>query len=106
MSTFGKKALENWDYNASERIRFVKSDTDLQLQILEKWYPIGEVGYIKSSQSIKEGSKIIIDSYILHVGGFYSIKANLLNGTYTAMNPLSIRIPKFERDIKIEKLLK
>lgn len=45
MSTFGKKALILWDYNSNgdklTNLRFINTDIDLQLKILEKWYPIG-----------------------------------------------------------------
>lgn len=45
MSTFGKKALIWWDYNSNgdklTNQRFINTDIDLQLKILEKWYPIG-----------------------------------------------------------------
>ena len=41
MSTFGKKALVFWDYDSNETNRFSKTPIEIQLQILEKWYPIG-----------------------------------------------------------------
>jgi hypothetical protein len=45
MSTFGKKALKWWDYNNNgdklANQRFINTDIDLQLKIIEKWYPIG-----------------------------------------------------------------
>lgn len=43
MSTFGKRALKKWDYNGDKEqtIRFNKSPKEIQLAILEKWYPIG-----------------------------------------------------------------
>ena len=49
MSTFGKKALLNWDYRSIEKKRFNNSDKNLQLEILKKWYPIGEHCYIHDS---------------------------------------------------------
>ena len=49
MSTFGKKALLNWDYRSIEKKRFNNSDKNLQLEILKKWYPIGEYCYIHDS---------------------------------------------------------
>ena len=43
MSTFGKRALKKWDYNGDmfQANRFNKSPKEIQLAILEKWYPIG-----------------------------------------------------------------
>lgn len=46
MSTFGKKALIWWDYHTRDRaaiLRFKSTPKPLQLQILEKWYPIGSM---------------------------------------------------------------
>ena len=43
MSTFGNKALIWWDYYKRDRpelLRFNSTPKDLQLKILEKWYPI------------------------------------------------------------------
>ena len=63
MSTFGRKALIWWDYeNRSKQnsIRFNHTPMDIQLSILEKWYPIGSnCNYIFYSQTnlskIKKG---------------------------------------------------
>ena len=44
MSTFGKKALVWWDYEDHSKInavRYLHTPLDLQLKIIEKWYPIG-----------------------------------------------------------------
>jgi hypothetical protein len=45
MNTFSKKALKWWNYNNNgDRLnnnRFINTDKDLQLQILEKWHPVG-----------------------------------------------------------------
>ena len=44
MSKFGKKSLIWWDYHTRDRaalLRFNATPKELQLQILEKWYPIG-----------------------------------------------------------------
>jgi hypothetical protein len=55
MSTFGRKALIWWDYeNRSKQnsIRFNHTPMDIQLSILEKWYPIGSnCNYIFYSQT-------------------------------------------------------
>lgn len=43
MSTFGKRALKKWNYfgDKFQANRFNKSPKEIQLAILEKWYPIG-----------------------------------------------------------------
>lgn len=43
MSTFGKKAIDNWEYQYSEEKfqRFNRTPIEIQLEILERWYPIG-----------------------------------------------------------------
>lgn len=48
MSTFGKRALKKWDYTGDKfgedkflSKRFNNSPKEIQLAILEKWYPIG-----------------------------------------------------------------
>ena len=44
MSTFGKKYLRKWDYfnhTMVEKRRFNSTDKDFQLELLNKWYPIG-----------------------------------------------------------------
>ncbi len=45
MSTFGKKSLLKWDYDSVDYLRWNKTHKDLQLEILKKWYPIGEYFY-------------------------------------------------------------
>ena len=43
MSTFGKRALKKWNYfgDKFQSLRFNNSPKEIQLAILEKWYPIG-----------------------------------------------------------------
>jgi len=68
MSTFGKKQLNNWNYEPIGDINdlnglylgFEKSPKDIQFKILEKWYPINEVCRIKNSANLA----FIIDSYV------------------------------------------
>ena len=72
MSTFGKKALIWWYYDKEDFIRFNHTPKEIQLKILEKWYPIGMpcninmiefniIGYIETNI----GWKIKIKSEIL-----------------------------------------
>lgn len=75
MSTFGKKALNNWDYTHTKEnmMRFNKTPIELQLQILEKWYPIGTACSKWSWVTKKyEGDKIIKE-YVLMTGDYYDI---------------------------------
>ena len=44
MSTFGKKALIWWDYSTHDResiLKYNRTPKEIQLKILETWYPIG-----------------------------------------------------------------
>lgn len=45
MSTFGKRALIEWNYDEDyEQVkRYNNTPKDLQLEILKKWYPIGMI---------------------------------------------------------------
>jgi hypothetical protein len=109
MSTFGKKALYWWDYpcnNRDESIRFHHTNQDLQLEILEKWYPIGMQVNIGGTDIWQiEGYQKKISSYDLilsRVGSSVSKNHRF---------PLSIKPTKewetmLKRDIKLGKILK
>jgi hypothetical protein len=53
MSTYGKKALAYWDYESKsdpeQMLTYNRTAKDMQLKILEKWYPIG-MGVEKTSR--------------------------------------------------------
>ncbi len=103
MSTFGKKALLNWDYNSDDKKRYLKTNKNIQLEILKKWYPIGETFYTKNST---EG--YIITEYEEYMG-FYLIKGYDITRkcNWPGTNPLNMSEPKWvERDRNIEKLFK
>lgn len=100
MSTFGKKALENWDYEYTDKSRFTSSPKNTQLAILKKWYPIGEHGYIKNSLT-----EIVIKGYVEYTGHYGVYVSDNADFKINA-HPLNIRLPGFEREVKIEKLLK
>jgi|JI10StandDraft_1071094.scaffolds.fasta_scaffold2539791_2 hypothetical protein len=102
MSTFGKKALAYWDYNSKEGNRFVRSDKNLQLEILKKWYPIGEIGIIKDN-----GTRIKIEAHVEYVS-YYLVGISFIdkNSTGSSTNPLNITLTTIERNRVIEKLLK
>jgi len=51
MSTFGKKALSFWEYDNRYKeniIRYNHTPLDMQLEILNKWYPIGTLCRLNS----------------------------------------------------------
>lgn len=56
MSTFGRKSLVWWDYDNRSKenaMRFNHTPMNIQLSILEKWYPIGSnCNYIFYSQTV------------------------------------------------------
>ena len=76
MSTFGKRALNKWDYTHTKEnmMRFNKTPIELQLQILEKWYPIGTKCEKWSWLLKKYEGERVIKSYTLMVGNYYNIE--------------------------------
>ena len=44
MSQFGKKAISYWNWTESDLSRWNRTPKDIQLGLLEKWYPIGMKG--------------------------------------------------------------
>jgi hypothetical protein len=101
MSTFGKKALLSWDYNSDDKQRFLNSNEDIQLEILKKWYPIGEKFYTKSLND-----EYIITEYIKYLG-FYLLAGIDTHLIRTMYSPLSLKEPKWvKRDRNIKLLLK
>jgi hypothetical protein len=77
MSTFGKKYLRKWDYfnhTMVEKRRFNSTDKDFQLELLNKWYPIGmKVHKVSVRSSYPENDIHTYDSdvytIIEHVAG-------------------------------------
>jgi len=104
MSTFGKKSLIWWDYYNNDRanlLRFNSTSKDLQLQILEKWYPIGMMVGLGDD---KYNYKIV--EYIEHLT-YYSVRVelissgSLMNGMKSTRNPLALYPdPTYEKQIK------
>ena len=71
MSTFGNKSLIWWNYHTRDRdalLRFNSTSKDLQLKILEKWYPIDMMVGLGDDRY-----KYKIVKYVEHLT-FYSIK--------------------------------
>ena len=66
MSTFGKKALMWWDYDDHTKDtahRFNSTPKNIQIQILEKWYPIGS-RFIKTGTHYSIPTEYVIDGYV------------------------------------------
>ncbi len=104
MSTFGNKALIWWDYHTRDRatlLRFSATPKDLQIKILEKWYPIGMmVGLGDGKYNYK------ITEYVQHLT-FWSVRValkaeeSLLNNMKSDRNPLGLYpSPDWEKQLK------
>jgi hypothetical protein len=104
MSTFGNKALIWWDYHTRDRaalLRFNATPKNIQLQILEKWYPIGMkvgLGYSKYNYEIIE--------YVQHLT-YWSVRValkaegSLMNNMRSDRNPLGLYpSPDWEKQLK------
>jgi hypothetical protein len=66
MSTFGKKSLVWWDYDdhtLNNAHRFNSTPKNIQIQILEKWYPIGSK-FIKTGTHYSTPTEYTINGYI------------------------------------------
>jgi len=111
MSKFGKKALIYWDYTYSKEksIRFNHTPLELQLKILEKWYPIG----IKLNKlNIDSTEYELIGYQKLLCGTVYNIKVKYLynNSIYETYHntilfkPTDGYIKMLLRDEKLSKL--
>jgi hypothetical protein len=104
MSTFGNKALIWWDYHTRDRaalLRFNSTPKEIQLQILEKWYPIGmKVGLGPGSYNYE------IIEYTQHLK-YWNVRVmiksegSLMNGMQSNRNPLGLwPSPEWEKQLK------
>jgi hypothetical protein len=101
MSKFGKKALLSWDYKSNDTKRFLNSSKEIQLAILEKWYPIGDRFYMKCSEF-----EFVIVGYTEYMT-FYLLRITLHSSTIVKTHPLNLKEPEWvERDRNIKLLLK
>jgi hypothetical protein len=121
MSTFGKKSLVWWNYNINAdkltNNRFINTDKDLQLKILEKWYPVGTKVYIWNWLTKKYNVDIwTIEKYEM-VNGYWNIwifsetKYDNYHKTIyhktilpTTCQPIPEERKKIIRDIKLKKI--
>jgi len=118
MSTFGRKSLIWWDYEDRTKvnaIRFNHTPMDIQLEILEKWFPIGSKcdvyrEYHQVAKTHKFDKHII--GYVKHTC-YYSIKiesdvkAKFI--TTKNVNPSNIilhpnELKKIKRESKLDRL--
>lgn len=114
MSTFGKKALAWWDYQDKSRDsvrRYNFTPDDMQLQILEKWYPIGfkfkENGYLLNGVKMWE----VVD-YKRNVGGCWLLELKCISNELPNIlkHPLATGMTtqsekSVKREIKLNKIL-
>ena len=123
MSTFGKKALVWWDYEDHSKInavRYLHTPLDLQLKILEKWYPIG-----LRFRRDKGWGPLNKDSTIYEIIGyqqfqtFWGINSRLIEGRDYSLrtsqgsfiNPVTILVEEdsvrtIKREYKLERILR
>ena len=123
MSTFGKKALVWWDYEDHSKInaiRYLHTPLDLQLKILEKWYPIG-----LRFRRDKGWGPLHKDSTIYEIIGyqqfqtFWGINSRIIEGRDYSLrtpqgifiNPVTILVEEdsvrtIKREYKLERILR
>ena len=104
MSTFGNKALIWWDYHTRDRaalLRFNATPKDIQLQILEKWYPIGMMVGLGDRRY-----NYVIEEYVQHLT-YWSVRValkaegSLMNNMRSDRNPLGLYpSPDWEKQLK------
>lgn len=118
MSTFGRKSLIWWDYENRTKenaIRFYHTKMNIQLEILEKWYPIGSKCHIIRPWKGSEKFNYIITGYTKHTN-YYSIKVDPLypdkyKSTHKKqhLNPVKVMISpddlkRIKRESKLDRL--
>jgi len=119
MSTFGKKSLVWWDYDNHSKenaTRFNHTPEEIQLKILEKWYPIGMI--FKKDDGFGKRIDIIykIEGYVKMYQGwtiaFEPVEPNkYLYSSNKNINPVFIMPEKdclipLKREYKLEKILR
>ena len=123
MSTFGKKALISWNYyNSKENVmRFNHTNLDMQLKILNKWYPNNTIVRLHSkndpnwyNEYTKTFTYKIIDYEIMNdmINSYYLVLEVLdlhnqyLIGKGKISHPLlTIPTNEFLRDIKLNEII-
>lgn len=117
MSTFGKKSLVWWDYDNHSKenaTRFNHTPEEIQLNILEKWYPIGM--RFKKDESFRSDTIYKIKGYIKMYNGWTVDFESVVPSKYfytssKNINPVFI-IPErdciipLKREYKLERLFR
>ena len=113
MSTFGKKALIWWDYHTHDRdqiLRFNLTPKELQMKILEKWYPVGMMVGLGDGKYQYEIVEHVEHLTFWNVKLHWKVEGSLMNNMQSSRNPLTLYpSPDCERQIKrqykLDKLL-
>ena len=114
MSTFGKKSLVWWDYQNSHSrdnvIRYNHTPIKHQLEILNKWYPIGM--QVKVDKYLYK----IVDYVQTNMASVWYLKLEVIDPPHRFVSdeltkhplqikPLDSEITQLRRDIKLNRLL-
>jgi hypothetical protein len=115
MSTFGKKSLLKWDYDSFDYLRYNHTPKNMQLKILEKWYPLNsDFQYYTPFDKEKNGNGVRVkiiehietqSSWLIRFKYSFDKTDNTLlsNG----VNPLRLKPSKeFLREVKLKQILK
>ena len=104
MSTFGNKALIWWDYHTRGRdalLRFNSTPKDIQLQILQKWYPIGMKIGLGDGRYNYEISEHTEHMTFWNVKVVLKAESSIMNNMSSNRNPLALfPDPLWEKQIK------
>ena len=111
MSTFGKKAFIWWNYEDHSHdgsLRFNSTKKDIQLAILQKWYPIGS--RCKIYYNVGNIGSIVYEiiGYTEHLS-FWNLKVKSEHYQEDTKHPMRIVLDpsvilSIKRDNKLEKL--
>jgi hypothetical protein len=104
MSKFGNKALIWWDYHTCDRsalLRFNATPKDIQLKILEKWYPIGMKVGLGDGRYNYEIVEYLERLNFLTVRVSFKAEGSLMDKMTSDRNPLGLYpSPDWEKQIK------
>ena len=121
MSWFGRKSLVWWDYEDHSKesaLRFNHTNPDKQLEILEKWYPIGSKCYTHRSWSNNKNFNYEIvgyekrttfyDNYVVLIQ--LILEVDMLDRKISHLNPVRLVISpddivKIKRGSKLSRIL-
>lgn len=93
MSTFGKKSLIWWNYHTHDRaelLRFNLTPKELQLKILEKWYPIGMMVGLGDGLYQYEIVEYVEYLTFWNLKLHWKVEGSLMNNMSSIRNPLTL----------------